>query len=300
MVVIAAVWCTPPKPLPERNIRGVFVEMNGKHDWKRVLESPNVHEIIIANVHGYDDQSKECKRPKGCSKVSEALALLKAVPTGKDVYVGLAYDAQFDVAKLGDAQKDDYRIAKAFWDAAVQHNVQHRITGWYLAREWHNFGVSENNAIEIALQNYLEGISDDLLKEDLPKRPLVVAPFFVPQKYCSGFRTATETATLFTELLKNTRVKLLLLQDGFAERKTRSCTAKLTVSAYATEAAAYAQALAVAMEEKAHVRFGVDLEAFKPGWSIQCRLHWQFKSVPDGAPVFVYQQRDCLKRKLCQ
>jgi len=48
------------------------------------------------------------------------------------------------------------------------------------------------------------------------------------------------------------------------------------------------------------VRFGIDLEAFEPLLDIQCRLHWQFASVPGGSPVFVYEQGDCLDRGICR
>jgi hypothetical protein len=272
--------------------------MNGNHDWYRVLKNPKISEIIIANIKGYDDEDCE----NGCDKTEEALDLLEVVPAGKKVYVGLVYEKDFNVKKIGDAARDqDCAMAKAFWKAAKKRNLHGRINGWYLGREWHNFAPKEADATDKAnLKKYLRELSAEL-RGEFPSHVIAVAPFFRPhsKKICPEYPDAPTTATRFRELLDGTDVNLLLLQDGFGVRHKYACMSKLSLADYASAAEMYATEVAAAMN-LLKIRFAVDLEAFGPLEKDQCRLPVQFQSIPSQTPVFVYSQRDCLATGICQ
>lgn len=208
------------------------------------------------------------------------------------------YDANFDVfsADLTKAKKQDVDVATAFL-ARLTVEQKRRISGWYLAREWHNF--DDANA-QSRLRTYLL----DLTNELPPMKEVLVAPFFVIRTdACTTPKDEAGTATMFAALLANTKITRLLLQDGFGARNERECKWGDDVAAYAERAKTYAQRVAAAMPANAYgkkIELGLDLEAFGDVGPDMCRLDLQFAVVPQKARVIVYEHRACCATGLCQ
>lgn len=279
--------------MPARTIAGTFVEID-RNDWAKVAKSPKVGEIVIANIMGFDKSA--CQ--KGCDKSAQAIALIEAARPGMRIYVGLRYDANFSIA-TADGAKESV-LAHAFYKKLTPDQKK-RIAGWYLAGEWHNSAAAgyQKKVIE-----YLKAAT---VTNPLPPGEVLVAPFFVIRTTnCGDVLDAKATATMFKAILAQSRVTRLLLQDGFGARNERTCKWGDDIDSYQKHAASYVKEISTNMPENAgipkkkKVVFGVDLEAFGDLGKDQCRLNVQFATVPQGAPVIVYEHRACCVTGLCQ
>lgn len=301
MVVLAAVACTPPPVKVPREVKAAFVQLDEPQQWRWLLEGHDLEEIVIANIVGYGEGCP----PAGCDKTEVALELIKAVDDAMlhgtikplRIHVRLVYEDQFhsqDVTPehLDQAQLEDVRVARAFLRRAQQAGVAHRISGWYLGRELHNF---DDTAQAKRIHDYLRGTSAALPRVG----DISIAPFFVPVCEGAKLRDARATGELFASLVAGTQITRLMLQDGFGTRNSRVCTYD-SIDEYASKAVHYAREVKAALPPS--VEFWVDLEAFvleeTKDDPLACRLDVQFASVPAGAPVIVFGCSD--DPTLCQ
>ena len=298
-IVLAAITnCTAPAKPVDRTIHGVFVEVDDD-SWRKVAKSEQIDTIVIANIRGFDVNDETCQN--GCSKVKfeQARNLLSTARKGIRIYVGLVYDKQFSIDKDGARER---KAAHDFYKT-LNDAQKARITGWYIAGEWHNASDADYAAKVIKYLNAATARGKGV-KSPLPQGEIMVAPFFVvrdqPAGACTSVLDAQRTAALFRKIFDGTSITHLLLQDGFAERNgDRECKWGDDIDGYATAATAYEKAVKNALLAGA---FGVDLEAFgdEGDAKLQCRLDLQFKSLPACARVIVYERKACVATGLCQ
>lgn len=286
IALLAAVTCCHPIAVDRpRRVDAVFVEIDKDRDWKTFFAKNAGREVVVANIYGYGDAPCE----PGCPKYEEALKVMVAAPPEMPVYIGLVYDEKFhspdaDESWAADAAKEDIKVAKEFVRQLKQAGSR-MPTGWYLAREIYNF--RDETAMK-AIRKYFEKVSSGL-----PKGDVLIAPFFLPQTQTCDVMSAEETARTFTELIRETRVKRIMLQDGFAARNSHSvCQTNITFGEYALRAKPYEDAMAGRGQR------WVDVEAFDHCES--GRLEKQFEILPAHAKVIVYQYDDCVDVNLCQ
>lgn len=298
LLLLAAINCHAPEHKPSRDIDGVFIEVDGD-DWSRVVKSTSIDEVVIANIKGFDDGT--CS--KGCKKFDQAKKLIDAARPGMKIYVGLVYDAKFSIEKDGSRERE---VAHEFY-WSLNNDQRARITGWYIAGEWHN---DSDKDYQRKVITYLNAATDRKGTKPLPKGEVVVAPFFVirhrpDDKTCDTVLGPDDTAKMFGAILAATPVTRVLLQDGFGARNQHHCVWGDDVDLYQKRAKTYIDGVAGAMPvdpktKKPRVEFAVDLEAFGDAGEVQCRLDLQFHSVPKGARVIVYEHRACCVTALCQ
>lgn len=301
MVVLAAVACTPPPVKAPREVTAAFIQIDEPQQWRWLLDGHEVEEIVIDNILGYGEGCP----PTGCDKTDVALEVIRtldeAILQGKmkpvRIHVGLVYEQHFHsdsvmAEQLDVAQLEDVRLARSFLRRAQRAGVAHRISGWYLGRELHNFpGAAQAELIH----QYLRGTSAALPHVG----DIAIAPFFVPVCKDSHSRDARATGEMFASLVAGTRITRLLLQDGFGARNEHACRFD-NINAYAVEAVHYAREVKAALPSS--VQFWIDLESFVLDSTaddpLACRLDVQFASVPAGTPVIVFGCSD--DPMLCQ
>lgn len=275
-------------------IDGVFVEID-RNDWLRVVKSPSVKEIVVANIYGVDNE--DCVN--GCEKFDQAIALIDAAPKNAKIYIGLRYDKNFKVMTADGAEERE--VAARFWNRLTD-DQKARITGWYIAGEWHN---STEAGYQQKVIDYLDEATDrsKKVKNRLPPGEVVVAPFFVardqPKSTCKDVLAVDETAKMIKAILAKKKITRLLLQDGFGARNDRDCKWGDDDDGYQKTAQQYVSEVAK-VAKKANVEFGIVLEAFGDLGENQRRLDLQFAIVPAGARVIVYEHRACCVTGLCQ
>lgn len=289
--VLAAMTCHAPATTPARTIHGVFVEVDNAC-WKDIAQSKQIDTIVIANIRGYGPGCTPCDRVK----FEQARRLLATAREGMKIYVGLVYDADFDIMKSDGAR--ERKAARDFYTTLTEKQKS-RITGWYIAGEWHNASAAKYGD---AVVTYLKKATDRSdPKTALPPGEVIVAPFFVareqPWGTCSDVLGAPETATLFERIVSETKITRFLLQDGFGARNKRTCKWGNNVDDYARTAKTYADAIREKLPDGV---YEVDLEAFGNTGKKQCRLDLQFANVPAGTRVIVYEKKACRKTRLCQ
>ena len=264
---------------------GVFVELEHAENVCR----SDARVVIIANIVGYGEGCSPCR------KFEKAATVLEVMPKETEVYVGLVYEANFESdkatkAQLQNAWREDRDVAIQFLDYLKERKIDRRPNGWYLAREVHNFDDLEQR--KLIRDEYLEPAADAL--PDFGA--VLIAPYFVTG--CDGSATlkATETGAMFAELVKNTKITHLLLQDGFSARFDHLCDTKL--SNYTKAAERYEQKIAEAVRAEG-VQFWIDMEVFDYKEPAEvARIKKQRKIVPPNTPIVAYRYDDCRAKKL--
>jgi hypothetical protein len=108
---------------------------------------------------------------------------------------------------------------------------------------------------------------------------------------------------MFASFVRDTKITRLLLQDGFGARMDHACQAQdESIDAYQENARDYLACVKGAMPEG--VQFWVDLEAFVKHKGdcdiLQCRLDWQFLTVPPKTRVIAYRLKECRELGMCR
>lgn len=287
MVLLAAVTttCVPPKEKPVRAIQAAFVTVDDESDWAWLRGNAPVSEIVIHNIFGYGDGC-----PTGCDKTDAAVQLIRDVDPNLKIHVGLVYEEHFHPHKatekqLAAAAYEDASVARKFLHRLQKERLAHRISGWYLGREIYNFADTTKDA---QVQTYLRVASCALP----PVGDISIAPYFGPVCKDSETRDAKATATMFANLVRDTKVTRVLLQDGFGARNDRACKFD-DINRYQAVAREYEREVKDALPP--NVAFWIDLEYFvkdntgdAPEKIRQCRLDWQYATVPKGTPIITF------------
>jgi hypothetical protein len=271
----------------------VFIDLDGSRSWRAFFSNHKVDAIVIQNILGYPAQGDPF------DKSAEAIEVLNEAPSDvKNIYVGLVFEETFNSAdvpeqKLVDAAAEDGRVATTFWNRLTQQQ-RTRVSGWYLAREIHNFKADEKR--RQAVQSYLRAAS-----EAVPQRPtILISPYFVPPvKNRPDLLPSAPTGELFSYLIKGSKVNGVLLQDGVGARNdpAKKLGCRWSLDSYVPVAAQFAREVRKQLPED--VQFWANVEAFGDDAS-PARLKKQLAVTPEAAPVIVFAYRECAMTEACR
>jgi hypothetical protein len=281
--------CTPmeaaPAPVlsPARAVSGVFVEpwQHSAAEWTSEVETMSARGIELVIVKGVQLGAE--------TSWDEVAAIAGAARQHHmQVVMGLSIDDDFSVtsataASLGRACDTDRQLA----GEVIARGLP--VDGWYIGHEVHN--ANDPAHLKLMHDVYLQPLAAELAQSHAL---IVISPFFNPAATPDHpLLGPAATAAAFADLVRDTRVSVVALQDGVGvrndERRIGDCTWPL--ADFVAQAAEYGANLAAALPPS--VELWWNAEAFG-GDANTARFEWQRRIVPSRAARVVAYEWDAL------
>jgi len=306
-------WTDLPRPIPHADsVRAVFIAFTGsfeqdRRDLDTLFARYRFGAVVVHNIKGYDSIND----PAPVNRIRQAVYLLQHRPAHTDVYIGLGYQENF-YAKTVTATdlETGIRQDRALADTLLMRadTFANRITGWYIAREIHNFLADDQPAQTALVHGFLRREGDTLPRGGLlPENPrILISPYFIPKvpPREDELLDPAGTGKLFADLVEGTKITDVLLQDGTGVRNSPdhqlACSWR-NPAHYRPIAARYMDAVFRSLP-KGKV-FWANLEGFVQDsdrlHDVKRRFAQQLSVVPAGRPLIMYAAAQCDSVGVC-